>query len=256
MDLSEKTQIVTDLMKSTKESWVERDPENPDLAIYLHLFRGDELVCTVQCPLNRDTALKAAHLAAAGFNASTITLTFESYHTELKESPITGKRWMPREMQFVAETHPEAWENGWVAECLTTSAHERGGGYELFSQAYRIKDGKVEWGDTKSVKHSNEQGDHEGGLMFDHLQQAMATPTVEEQLEEQAKENPLAAMVAGLIEDPERRQFHIDMATAKALEDNDLAVGVMVLADDGSERAQWLAERLGTADYRYEKGGE
>src|SRR6185503_18755085 len=145
MTLSEKLEMVTELMKKTKERWVSHEPDNPDLAMYLHIFRGDEPVITVQCPLDRDTALKAALLAAPGFSASDITLTFESYTTTHRKSPITGEPWMPREMQFVAQTVPDAFEKGWVNECLTTSAHSRNGEYALASQGYRIKDGKVEW---------------------------------------------------------------------------------------------------------------
>jgi len=248
MDLSEKLQMVVDVMKDTKEKWVATEPESTDLAIYLHFFRGDELIVTLQCPLDRDTALKAASLGASGFCASTVSATFESYHTTLKESPITGKPWLPKEMQFVAETVPDAFEKGWVNECLTTSAHERGGKYAMASQPYLIKGTEVEWYEMKSgipTGEAHEMTEGVSGYMFDSLQESIARPTIVDALEAQAKEDPMAAMVSNLIEDPERRQFHIDMATAKALEENELVVGVMLMAEEGSERQSWLSERLG-----------
>ena len=251
MTLSEKVQMVTEIMKQTKEQWVETGPEVTDLGIYLHFFRGDELVCTLQCPLDRDTALHAAVMAAPGFCASTMVMTFESYHTTRRKSPVTGEDWMPREMQYVAETNPDALAKEWVFECLTSSAHERGGKYALVSQPYVIKEGKVEWREMKSDFPTNEIGETtEGasGYMFENLQRAMSFPTILEALEEQARENPMAQMVANMIEDPDRRQFHIDMATAQTLESKELVEGVMLMAEEGSERQEWLRERLGDPD--------
>lgn len=259
MDLIEKTQGVVELMKETKEKWVAQcaergeigpgeDPgsDTTDLAIYEHYYRGDDLVAMVQCPLDREKALKAALLACSAFNADTMTVTFESYSTDLRESPITGERWAPKEMQFVAQTVPDAVDKGWVHECLTTSAHERGGTYMLVSQGYRIEDGQMTWLDPKIMDPEHESKAAAEGYMFENLQRAMTIPPMEELIAERAKEDPTAALLGGVFADqPERRQFHIDMATAQALETNGLAVGVMLMANEGSPRAEWLEERMG-----------
>ena len=62
-----------------------------------------------------------------------MSLTFESFNSTLAENPITGKRWEPQEMQYVFEAVPENRTEHWVRECITTSAHERGGEFALTS---------------------------------------------------------------------------------------------------------------------------
>ena len=136
---------ITQLMKETKESWVASEPDNTDLAIYLHFWRGDEMVAMVQTPLDRDTGLEAGMVGATGFAATTMSLTFESYNSTLPESPLTGKRWEPHEMQYTFEAVPQNRIEHWVKECLTTTAHERGGEFGLTSLPYIIEGTKVLW---------------------------------------------------------------------------------------------------------------
>lgn len=248
MSLSEILTEVVEVMKRTKESWVAESPDQPDLAIYEHYYRGGDLVATVQCPMDRDIALRAAMVACPGFSADVVSVTFESYSTKHTKSPVTGEEWMPKEMQFVAQTMPEAFEKGWVHECLTTSIHERGGDYALASHGYRITDGVVEWLEAKSMNPEHENPTSGGGFMFDNLQAAMERKTMEETVREETEnENePLLQLLAGTFkDDPERRAFHIDMATSRVLEDNELAIGVMLMAEAGTNRAEWLEERLG-----------
>ena len=253
MGLKEKMDEVSEVMQRTKEEWVATDPDNTDIAIYLHFYRGDELVAAVQCPLDRDTALKAGQLGAAGFCADTMGITFESYHSDLPESPITGKRWVPKEMQFIAETVPDAFDKGWVSECITTTLHERGGGYILHSKAYRIVDGKVEWKDgtgTYDISSDNEEG-RGGGVMHEYLQHAMAMPTILEEMDRQAESDPNVALMNNLVADEEQRRYHIDVATFKAMGERKLAMSVVLTAEPGSRREEWLTERFGPPGTSY-----
>lgn len=238
MDLSEKLASINDTMKHTKEDWVATKPDNPDLAIYLHFWRDDFMVAGVQCALDRDAGLEAGSLAAMGFSAQAMTITFESYYSDLPESPITHQPWQHLEMQYVSETYPDAQDKGWVDPCLTTTIHERGGGYGLSSVTYRIAGDTVEWGEEHTVISSEMEDLQGGGVMFEHLQAAMARPTLQEKIAEDAKQ------LFGLT-DEESRLFHSDMATAMALQERGLAVAVMFSAKEGSQREQWLNERLG-----------
>lgn len=246
MDLKVLLHEVSELMRKLKEDWVKSDPENPDLAIYLHLWRDGELAVMAQCPLDRDTALQAAQIGAMGFGAEALSCTFESYHTEHENNPLTGKHWEHMEMQQVAQTIPDALEKGWVVECLTTSIHSRLGAYGLQSLAYRYKDGGIEWLTEKSEVIDSEHPEEGkgGGVMFDVLQMAITTPTIEERIAEMPKDS-MGAVLSGTITDPEERLFHTDMATIAALKERELVAVVMLTAEPGSNRARWIDERLG-----------
>ena len=236
----------SELMKETKESWVASEPENTDLAIYLHFWRGDEMVVMVQTPLDRDIGLQAGLVGAQGFAATTMAMTFESYNTTLPESPHTGKPWEPHEMQYTFEAVPENRTEHWVTECLTTTAHERNGEFGLISLPYLIEDGEVTWLDQKLTLSSTTEGEGGGGVMFEYLQDAISQPTIEEIMTEKAQDNRFVAMMAGLVTDPVARMFHTDMATYTALRDRDLVSAIMFTAEPGSVRAQLIEERLGS----------
>ena len=239
-----KMEQISDLMKQTKESWVATRPDNTDLAMYLHFWRGDDLIAMVQTPLDRDTGLKAGQLGAQGFGASAMSLTFESYNSAEMTSPNTGKRWEPHEMQYTFEAVPQNRTERWVTECLTTTAHERGGEFALCSMPYWIEDDKVVWLEEKTIWHSADEGEG-AGVMFEALQHAMSQPTIEEVFAEKAKGDKVAELVSGLITDPELRHFHTDMATYTAMQDRKLASAVVFTAEAGSDRAKWIEERLG-----------
>jgi hypothetical protein len=242
VSLKEKTDHVVEVMRRTKDDWVATRPENTDLAIYLHFYRGDDLVATVVCPLDRDTALQAGMIGAKGFCADTMTATFEGYHSHLPESPVTGKPWKHMEMQYLAQTSQEAIEKHWVNECLTTSAHQRGGGFAMYSQSFIVRGDKVEWLETDFDLVTNDETKGEG-IMFDYLQQSMAAPTVMEQIK--ADGSPASKLMLSLISDPETQLFHSDIATISALKDKQLATAVVLAAPSGSAREQWITERFG-----------
>jgi len=231
-------------IKDTKSQWVAEHHDDPDLQIYLHFYRGDDLVAIAQCPMDRDVALQAAHVAAMGLAADCMSIGFESYHTTLENSPLTGKPWMPKEMQFVSETYPLRTE--WAAPCLTVTMHERGGASTLHSQPYRIVKDQVEWiGEVKEISSEND-GEGAGGFMFDAMQHAMSLPTIDESLAKAAESDDMAALVSGLITDEEARRFHMDMATLKALNERELVISVALVAMAGTVREQMIKERLGT----------
>jgi len=254
VSLREKISQITDLMKLTKESWVATRPDNTDLAIYLHFWRGDDLVVMVQTPLDRDTGLAAGQVGAAGFAATTMSLTFESYHSELPESPNTGKPWEPHEMQYTFEAVPENREKHWVKECLTTTAHERGGGFILQSLPYTIEDYQTIWSEPLVVD-SEVVGEGGGGVMYDYMQAAMAAPTIEEAMLAKGKDDPMAELVHSLVTDPEARLFHTDMATLTALKERNLVGSVVFTTVPGTLREQWIEERLGPDAIKFNPEG-
>lgn len=242
---------IVQLMKETKESWVATGPENTDLAIYLHFWRGDSLDIMVQCPLDRDTGLQAGQVGAAGFGATTMSLTFESFNSTLGESPITGSPWEPHEMQYVFEAVPENRTEHWVKECVTTTAHERGGEFALTSMPYVIEDGQVVWSESRIEISSQAEGEGGGGVMFDWMQHAMAQPTIEEVMSSKAENDQITAVISEMVTDPEMRLFHTDMATYRAMEEQHLVSAIMFAANPGSLRAEMIEERLGAQAIKY-----
>jgi hypothetical protein len=245
LDLQEKTQQITEVMKKTKEEWVATKPDNTDIAIYLHFWRGEDLVVTLQCEVDRDKAMAAGDIGAMGFGADTMAITFESFHSNEGKSPLTGQQWRPHEMQYVFEAEPRNAVEHWVDECITTTSHERGGAYILNSNGYRITGDKVVW--TEQQMHiSSETEGQAAGVMFEYLQNAMANKTIEEKIAEDAKSNPLTAVMGQLlVDEPERRLFHTDMATLTALNERGLIHSAVVGAEPGSVREEMLIERLG-----------
>lgn len=250
MDLKERTLEIADGVKRLKTEWVDSNPENTDLAIYLHFYRGDEMVALVQCPLDRDNALTAARLGAIGFNASTMAIAFESFHSTLGTSPVSGKPWRPREMQYVFETDPMASEKGWVHSCITISVHERGGAWVITTLPYRLKrkppkkKKELTWlVDEELQLDSGEFGAGEG-VMHEAMQNVMTMPTAIESMLEKMPE--LVDMIEGILSE-EQQLFRADMATHRTLLEHELATAVILYAAPGTERQKWLEERMGEA---------
>lgn len=239
MGLQEKLQKVHDLMEGTKQDWVSSKPENVDLGIYLHFWRSDVLVAMALCPLDRDAALHASQIGAMGLNADAMSITFESYHSNLPNSPITGKPWKPHEMQFVQEMHPK---KGWVDECLTTTIHERGGGFGMSSHAYRIENHQVEWLDSQFDVVKDYEIGQGSGVMFEALQHAMAAQTMEQVLAE--SKDPITAMMGKLVVDEEVRLTHSELGTMRALEEKELILSMTFFVEPGSVREEMLNDRL------------
>jgi hypothetical protein len=243
MSLQEKLAEVSKVMRDTKTAWVATEPENTDLVIYLHFWRGEEMVVSVLCALDRDTALRAGEMAAAGYNADIMSVSFESYSTPLKESPLTGEAWKHMEMQYVVETVPDAYEKGWVSECITTSVHDRNGGYALHMQPYRIHGTEVEYSEETGGMDSDTEGEG-GGVMHDWMQHIMTRPKLIEIVN--ASDQPEAEALGFIAETmPEEEQLaHYDLVTSAVLMERELATGVFYSAPSGSLREQMLKERV------------
>jgi len=148
-------------------------------------------------------------------------------------------------MQYTFEAVPQNRTERWVTECLTTSAHERGGQYGMQILPYMIEDGTVTWSEKVMTVTSDGEETAGGGVMFDFLRQVMAEPTIAEILATESEKNQISALMNSLVTDEEARLFHTDMATYTALVERELATSIMFTAPAGSNRAKWIEERLG-----------
>lgn len=240
MSLLAKATRMAEAVKATKESHVAANPDNPDLQIQLYFWRGDDLIAVVSCPLDRDIGLHAGQVGVVGFSATTMAMVFESYHTHLKDSPITGEPWMHQEMQFVCESMPEAQEKGWVTPALTLSAHERGGDYFLRLMPYRLKEDRVEWDEVADTYLSSDEEVQADGSMFHYLQHSMQAPTIADHIKESAEMGQLVEYLGD-----EQGAIHSDMACVRAMKDKHLINSVIFPVIEGSARAEQIAERLG-----------
>lgn len=243
--LSERLHAVVELMSATKESWVESEPENTDLAIYVHFWRDQEMVAAVICPLDRDTGLDVVFLGSRGYSADMVSMTYESWHSSQPISPVTGRPWKPQEMQYVGETMPEQVEKGVVNECLTTSIHARTGEYGLYSRSFRVNGKEVEWGElVQEIFSGNEEEMSAEGHIFSVMKQAIEAPRFD------------IPEAAALVPDEETRLFHYDAATTRLIRDRELAIAVMLHAPPGSARQKLIEEQLGTDGFQVFGGSD
>lgn len=245
--LVERVTEISDLMKTVKTDWVAEQHENTDILIFVHLFRGDTMVAALQCPLDRDVALNACHLAAVGMAPDLLVVTFESWHSNREKSPITGEDWVPGEMAYVGQTYPEAKKEHWVNECLTTHGFDRFSEYALISTPYLIEGTEVTF--EEAEVYDSHDADFKGaGYMHDVLAQVMQMPTVFDQIAED--EGPQATVI-GILSDlmsETARWFHLDCAALKAMADKKLIVSAVLIAQDDPERQEMIANRFGDPD--------
>lgn len=243
--LSEKVIEIDTVMSRMKTDWVASEPDSTDLLIYLHLYRGDQIVSAIQCPLDRDTALNAARIATFGMAADTLVTTFESWHSTHVKCPVTNEPWKQGEMAFVGQTYPMARELGWVDECLTTNGYDRDGNYAIVSRPYLIKDNEVTFGEAEI--HSTDDNDFKGdGYMHDVFVDMMGEPTILDAMAEQVERSPAMAIVDSLVIEPQARSFHIDVAALRAIAEKDLLVSAVLIAgEDETIRQEMITERFG-----------
>lgn len=242
--LREKAIAVDQVMREAKTDWVATKPESTDLAIYIHAYRGEDVVAALQCPLEREAALKAFQITAVGMSPDTLMATLESWHSTLDKSPVTGQDWMRGEMAFVGATYPEAQQEGWVSECLTTNAFDREGDYVVVSTPYLIQDHQVTF--KESIVHDSSEAEG-SGVMQNAFLAIMQLPTVIQTLEKD-EDAKLIQVVAQFIPDPEVRQFHMDCAALKAMAEQDLITAAALMAEEGSARKQMIIERFGDSE--------
>lgn len=241
MDLLEALDKNDEKMREVKQEWVEANPDAPEMPIHIHFWRGDDHVACILTPLNGSQAIKVASLGASGFNATTMALTFESWVTTLENSPLTGKPWRQGEMNFIARTYPDAFEKGWLTEQMATSIHDREGNYYLSKHQFTVENQKVIWGDREVTPNVSPEGVPEGS---EHpLKLAMDEPTMMQRITAMAGEDILVEAVLDTVIDAEERLFHCDMATLRALGEQDVVKGVFLYAEEGTERQKMIEDR-------------
>ena len=89
-------------------------PENTDLAIYLHFWRGDESGRSWSAPLDRDTGLRLVRWEQRGSTRRPCPITFESYHSKLEGVSDHREALEAHGDAVLFETTPENQEKHWV----------------------------------------------------------------------------------------------------------------------------------------------
>lgn len=89
-------------------------------------FRDDELLVSVipPPPGDGDAILSVGTLMSGGFALDQMLLLADTYHSKMRENPVTGERWRHGEMGILAEYH-NGMEKGWVTEALVLSLLRR-----------------------------------------------------------------------------------------------------------------------------------
>jgi hypothetical protein len=142
MSITGKRDEIAMLIRETKQEKVRstHDPDRLHTNIHnvTHGWRGNDLIVAIYpSGLSIDSALNAAKATAVGFGCDALALTTETYQAGTPTSPLTGKRWVPGEMQRAADEHG-ALETGAVIEALVTLVVNRAGDISGVSQQYRV----------------------------------------------------------------------------------------------------------------------
>jgi hypothetical protein len=170
----------------TKEHVCRNRPK--DLQPFIVANRGHEPVALVTVHEHvRDTILGVAEVVAAGFDADSIGLIFETYqerfHPEHPErqgiNPVTGLRWEQDEMAEVAAKH-NGIEKGWVTENVSVVCADRAGSVGMLQLPFRYSGKHLVWMEGRdSGRWSTGDGDVEQlrGNIPNALREMMLQPS-------------------------------------------------------------------------------
>jgi hypothetical protein len=162
-----------------------------DLEPMADFFRGDDLVATVRMPGDSRTQIPVVFLAAAGFDADTITLVSDSY-VDLQPLairniiPRTRKPWEHGEITDFAQNH-NGLADGVIGEGLLLYVANRAGDRRTRVLPYRYADNKVVWIDWRTdpvfdvpdeLRDVDEDDMHQEGYIPEGLVAAMQAPSV------------------------------------------------------------------------------
>ncbi len=241
---------VASLVRGIKEDKVRscHDPDRRmlDIRYLVHGWRGAELVVTV-FPSGQSftVALAAAQVAAVGFGCDAVAVTTETFSAGVAVSPLTGKPWVPGEMQRVAEEHGGL-DTGAVVEALVTLVVNRAGDVAGLSAPYRIERSvnalgvvsySVEW---LPESMDDGHGDYWDGGLVKMLARFMNEPPVDALF----ARTGLSVGDFGLT--PDQVRTHMDCAVVKRLLDSGFEGAVVLLANgDDPERGEIIERSLG-----------
>lgn len=161
----------TDAIRGTKEHAVKTG--QGDLLPTIVAYRGDQMVALIQgSAIDRDQMLNLVYIAASGYEADVVATAFETWIAHnLAENPLTGRPWVPGDMQDLVENH-DGRAKGWIVDALMISAVNRAGDFRARTVPYRTKGRRVEWieGGTQPDEVAFE------GYIADQMRQTMLAP--------------------------------------------------------------------------------
>lgn len=135
--------------RGMKEDSVSRKIRNLPSSVVV--YRGDEHICTLHVPVDRQDLLTAVRAAAIGFNADVIVAAFETWASgpdwpEPRDvNPVTGERVGSGDLQDLVENN-YGLERGWVVDALALSGINRAGDQDSTYLTYRMKGTRsMEW---------------------------------------------------------------------------------------------------------------
>lgn len=243
MKIDDAMAIATQMARGTLEDMARQKGER-NFGTVMVCYRGETPIAMLVSPPNRDTLLKAAHLAARGFAPDVLALTHDTYVSMApwKEAldPRTGKRWAanPGDGPGPLQTYVEEFGyDGTVVDCLVTHVVTRAGGVEVEPHPYEVDDRIVKWLDFLPDKAM-----YSDDGVSAALRQMMAMPTLDDVMSRAEVPEWAASMAAS---DPERARWAYDMVTTTVIE-SEIGAGVRVAlyAEKGSPREQMLRRKF------------
>jgi hypothetical protein len=181
--------ITIPIAHSLVEHFTQRHQDCPHM---ITCYRGEEEVAVIVMHGGGEDVTRAAMLAIRGFDADTTTMVIDSYTTVCNEqhshedhdeamraggpcphmiNPVTGKRWVPGELEEAARLHG-AVEKGWLEDALLLSAVNRAGDWRAVSLPYALagtKRDRVSWRTMQDTTQTH-------GPLRDGLIEAMNLP--------------------------------------------------------------------------------
>jgi hypothetical protein len=150
-----------------------------DISPQLEAWRDGNLIAAVICPeVDKTLAFTAATVAAPGFDADTLTLTFDAHVAASPINPATGQSWEPGQMQRACDEEG-ACDLGIITDCLLTLLVHRDGAMASWMRKYRVDKtaGRVHWIDPVE-KRTNRSDMDLVGQFPDELRESLALPSL------------------------------------------------------------------------------
>jgi hypothetical protein len=234
-------------LKEMAVSEAQGKDQRPEIRPTVQGWRGSEpVVVMMPAQVDRDQGLKAAWLCATGFGCDALAFTVDTWGTNTRLNPVTGKRWGPGEMQEIVQHH-QGLEKGWIRESLSTFVVNRAGDLVSIYQGFRLTQstsalGIVRWGlewtevHRGDLRNANESAE---GVVPESLLRYMNEPTMAHHL----ARTGLSGRDFGL--DDVEAQAHADCAVVRSLRIWGGWEGAMLLLSDDPRRAEIVQRSLG-----------
>jgi hypothetical protein len=124
----------------------DRKTRFPEVAEHLLIATRNDSLLAVLSGGDLNFLLGLADTVAAGYGADALALVIEGVLPTVEQNPLTGQAWQRGEAEALWR-EDDGVEKSWVAEAHITAIAFRGGATANEAWSFRVKDGRINWGD-------------------------------------------------------------------------------------------------------------